>query len=127
MEGDVFGRLLAIMLRERVDSEYYLTYPCSPVSPALCKVKREKNKLGKTTLSNKPKLQIKPSTPINIAEDIINRFFFLLHLYLTLPTTFEKLAKSLLLKNCYSFKLEMHFVFDRYLTPSIKYYKRKTS
>lgn len=61
MERDVFGRLLAIGLKKKIDVEYCLTFPLAPAPPALFQCSGEMFKTTKSTLADYLKSQIKLS------------------------------------------------------------------
>lgn len=52
--------------------------------------------------------------------DIIDGFYFLHTIGASLSQSFSKVAKTILLKICNTKASEMHMVFDRYFSPSIK-------
>ncbi|CAH0555054.1 unnamed protein product [Brassicogethes aeneus] len=112
MERDIFGRLLAIAINKKVDIEYCLSYPLAPVPPALFHCTGHMFKTDKSTFSKHLKSKIEPSHPGQIEIEIIDGFYYMYYMGTTLPQTFGKL--------CSSNASEVHIIFDRYLTPSIK-------
>ena len=120
MERDIFGRLLAIAIDKKVDIEYCLSYPLAPVPPALFHCTGHMFKTDKSTLSKQLKSKIEPANPGQIDIDIIDVFYYMYHIGSTLPQTFGKLALSILIKLCSTNAHEVHIIFDRYLTLSIK-------
>ncbi|XP_072754742.1 uncharacterized protein [Anoplolepis gracilipes] len=129
MERDIVGRLLAIALEKKVDMAFCLSYPLSPAPPALCHSTGEIFKTDKSKFAEKIKSFIKPSTPTNIDIEIIDGFYFLHNkLGPSTPNRFDKLAEFILKKIIFFSKAsEIHIIFDRYFTPSIKDIERYNS
>ena len=88
--------------------------------PALFSCTGEMFKTDKSTLAKTLKSQVEMVEPKNINVEIIDGFYFLHLIGSTMPHTFEKIAESILIKLCSSDANEIHLIFDRYLTPSIK-------
>lgn len=99
---------------------FCLSYPLSSAPPALCHSTGEIFKTDKSKLAEKIKSFIEPSTPTNIDIEIIDGFYFLHKLGPSTPNRFDKLAEFILRKICFSKAPEIHIIFDRYFTPSIK-------
>lgn len=120
MERDIFGRLLAIAIEHKVDIENCLSYPLAPVPPALFHCTGHMYKTDKSTLSKHLKSKIEVSNPGHIDVEIIDGFYYLYSIGSTLPQSFGKVAEAILIKLCSTNSQEIHIIFDRYLTPSIK-------
>lgn len=73
-----------------------------------------------TSLSKQLTSKIVPANLGQIDVEIIDGFYFMYQIGSTLPQTFGKLAESILIKLCSKNARELHIIFDRYLTPSIK-------
>lgn len=120
MERDIFGRLLAIAVNQKVDIGYCLSFPLAPVPPALFHCSGDMMKTDKSTLGKQLTAKIAPANPGQVDIEIIDGFYYLYQIGATLPQTFGKVAESILIKLCSRNASEVHIVFDRYLTPSIK-------
>lgn len=120
MERDIFGRLLAISINKKINLEYCLTFPLAPMPPALFSCAGEMFKTAKSTLAKVLKSNTDMVQPTNINVEIIDGFYFLHLIGSSMPQTFDKVAESILIKMCSTTAAEIHLVFDRYLSPSIK-------
>ncbi|CAB3249495.1 unnamed protein product [Arctia plantaginis] len=120
MERDIFGRLLAIAINQKVDIEYCLSFPLAPVPPALFHCSGDMMKTDKSTLSKQLTAKIAPANPGQVDVEIIDGFYYMYQIGSTLPLKFGKIAESILIKLCSKNAREVHIIFDRYLTPSIK-------
>ncbi|XP_049318490.1 uncharacterized protein LOC125780337 isoform X2 [Bactrocera dorsalis] len=120
MERDIFGRLLAISVNKRINLEHCLTFPLAPLPPALFSCAGEMFKTAKSTLAKALKSGTEVVEPTNISVEIIDGFYFLHLIGSSMPQTFEKVAESILIQLCSTTATEIHLVFDRYISPSIK-------
>lgn len=120
MERDIFGRLLAIAVEKKIDVEYCLSYPLAPMSPALfqCNGKMQKTNKAAFALDLKSKLDESNSQTVDVV--LIDGFYFLHLLGSSIPTSYEKISRTILFKLCSNPGSEVHLTFDRYLSPSIK-------
>ena len=91
MEWDLFGCLLALLLKKELNMEYCLSFLLSPIPPALCTVTGEMNETCKTTLAKTLKTYTKFCLP-PIKNDI-DGFAFLYSLGNNVPQTFQKFAE----------------------------------
>lgn len=123
MESDVFGRLLAITLEKEVDIVACLSYPLPPAPPALCQYNGDMHKTDKSMLAKVLKSSVDSVPPVNVDIDIIDGFYFLYTIGASLPQSFEKVSETILVKICNTGASEIHIVFDRYFSPSIKDYE----
>ncbi|CAG5110081.1 Protein of unknown function, partial [Cotesia congregata] len=126
MERDIFGRLLAISVKKKINLEHCLTFPLAPMPPALFSLTGEMLKTPKSTFANSLKSQVEMVEPTNIDVEIIDGFYFLYLIGNSMPQTFEKVAESILMKICASQAKEIHLIFDQYVTPSIKDSERQS-
>ena len=126
MERDIFGRLLAISLKKQINLEYCLSFPLAPAPPSLFQFSGEMFKTEKAQLANILRSNVKPSTPNRPDIEIVDGFYFLHLLGPSLPQSFDNLSKFILQKLCSTKTKEIHLVFDRYLTTSIKDWERKS-
>lgn len=120
MERDIFGRLLAIAINQKVDIGYCLSFPLAPVPPALFHCSGDMMKTDKSTLGKQLTAKIAPANPGQVDIEVIDGFYYLYQIGASLPQTFGKVAESILIKLCSRNAPEVHIIFDRYLTPSIK-------
>lgn len=126
MERDIFGRLLAISIKKKINLEHCLTFPLAPMPPALFSCTGEMLKTPKSKFAHILKSEIEMVEPTNINVEIIDGFYFLYSIGNSMPQTFEKVAESILMKICASHATEIHIIFDRYLSPSIKDSERQS-
>lgn len=94
--------------------------------PALCQYTGEMYKTNKSVLrlAKHLKSKIESSIPTDIDVDVIDGFYFLYLLGQNVPQTFDKIAELILRKICTIDASKIHFIFDTYVTPSIKDSKR---
>lgn len=97
-----------------------MTYPLSPFPPALTYPTGEMFKTDKSKLAKKLISSIEISVPHHIDVEIIDGFHLLRNLELSVPETFGNTAKFILQKICNTTASEIHLIFDRYLSLSIK-------
>ncbi|KAH9637765.1 hypothetical protein HF086_007794 [Spodoptera exigua] len=126
MERDVFGRLLAISLNKKINFEYCLTFPLAPLPPALFSCTGEMLKTTKSTLAKILKSKTEMVEPTHINVEIIDGFYYLHLIGSSIAQTFDKIAESILIKICSTNATEIHLIFDRYLSPSIKDSERES-
>ncbi|XP_077276997.1 uncharacterized protein LOC143905452 [Temnothorax americanus] len=126
MERDIFGRLLAISIEKDINIEHCLTFPLAPVPPALFSFTGEFLKTDKSKLAQALKSNVKTVEPTGVDIEIIDGFYYLYVIGLSMPQTFDKVAESILVKLCSTNASEIHIIFDRHITPSIKDCERKS-
>lgn len=122
MERDLFGRLLGIALKEKLDLKKVLSYPLTNVPLSLCHFDGSICKTDQTAMLKI--LQKKGTTNElhNVEIGIIDGFL-LFDLLLDVPQTFGKISKKLLqMVTGYEGK-EIIVVFDQYSSPSIRDYE----
>lgn len=74
MERDIFGRLLAISIKKKINLEHCLTFRLAPMPPALFSYTGEMLKIPKSTFANNLKSQMEMVEPTNINVEIIDGF-----------------------------------------------------
>jgi len=121
MERDLMGTILAISLENKVDMEYVLAFPLTPVP--LCfshldgsMVKTKKSILYEILENRIPSCK---KLPARVDFQLIDGFF-LLRLFVDLPSTFGGVARAILSKICNTTARRIDLVFDRTVSPSIK-------
>jgi len=77
-------------------------------------------KTPKSTLLKETEKRIQTKNPGIVADVLIIEAMFFLHLFVDLPLTFGALAKFILQRICKQRGKEIHFVFDKTISPPIK-------
>ena len=113
---DLFGSILYISLQRKVDIAQMVKYHLTPVSLSLSHVD--------WTMWSTPKSALL-ITPDEIDVQIIDATFFL-HLHKDLPANFGGVAKYLLRSILQRDGKVIHFVSDKWITPSIKDCERQS-
>lgn len=93
--------------------------------PALFSCTGEMLKTPKSAFAKILKSQTEMVEPTNINVEIIDGFYYLHLIGKSMPQTFEKVAESILIKICSTNATEIHLIFDRYLSTSIKVSERQ--
>ena len=119
MTRDLFGSILFHALQSKVDMEEVLKYPLTPVPLSLCHPDGIMQKTPKSKLLLELEKRIATRNPHNIDIRIIDGMFFL-HLFVELPPTFGALAILILKQVCKQKGNEIHLIFDKTISPSIK-------
>lgn len=96
-----------------------LSYPLTPIPLCFSHLDGTINATPKSTLLNSLEKRNISSDPSKVDVKIIDGFF-LLHLFVDLPTTFGKIARYILNKLCGTNCKRVDLVFDQIVTPSIK-------
>ena len=103
---------------KKIDMAEVLNYPLKPVLLCLSHVDGSINSIPKSNLLNYIDSQFVTVPPSSVDATIINAAFFL-HLQINPPNTFGGIARSILNQIMrYSGNI-IHFVADKWLTPSI--------
>lgn len=125
MMRDLFGSLLYLSLEKKIDIAEVLSYPLTPLPLSLCHIDGSIQKTPKSALLKYLETKTDSMSPPNVDVQIIDAMFFL-HLYSNLPSNFKGVAKYLLsrLTDCNG-KI-VHFVSDKWITPSIKDIERNS-
>lgn len=113
-------------MKKKKNLEHCLTFPLAPMPPALFSPTGEMFKTPKSKFANILKSEIETVEPTNINIEIIDGFHYLHQIGNSMPQTFDKVAESILIKICSSSATEIHLIFDRYLSPSIKDNERQS-
>lgn len=119
MERDLFGRILAIALEEKVDIRNVLEYPLTPVPLCFSHLDGQMNKTNKAKLFKILEDRVKHQPPTTIDVSNIDGFFFL-HLCPDYPSSFEKSSRHILQCICAFRAKKIHLIFDRVTSPFIK-------
>ena len=96
-----------------------LKYPLTPVPLSLCHVDGSMHKSPKAALMKHLETKVVSQPSLSIDVTIIDAMFFL-HLYQNLPATFGGVARYLLGRILDVGGKTIHFVSDKWITPSIK-------
>ena len=116
---DLFGSILYLSLQKKIDIAEVLKYPLTPVPLSLSHVDGTMQKTPKSTLMKHLESRVKSTAPISVDVTVIDAMFFL-HLQLNLPVTFGAIALCLLRRLINSKGNIVHFVADKWISPSIK-------
>ena len=119
MERDLFGRMLALSLKENVDITKVLSYPLTPVPMFLCHIDGTMYKTDKAVLMKMLEKKIATQSPDSVHIKIIDGFF-IVHLMKDVTKTFGGISKKILHKITNTSAPRIDVVFDRHKTPSVK-------
>ena len=97
--------------------EEVLSYPFTPIPFSLCHVNDLKQTTSKVKILYELESRIPNDMPPNV--DVVDAIFSL-HLQKTIPGTFGTLSIYLLTRICAENGSELHIVFDKAQSPSIK-------
>lgn len=119
MQRDVFGRLLYVSLKNKIDLEKALSYPLAPIPFSLCHTNGTICKTPKSVIINElleyqTEIVNPPEADIHLVDG-----FYLLHTLKNLPNRYGKISMHILKILTYNRK-EVHIIFDKYKNPSIK-------
>jgi hypothetical protein len=82
MQRDLFGRILAIALENKVDIKQVLEYPLTPVPSSLCHVDGLMNKTPKATLFKNLESRVTNLSPSSVDAYIVDGFFFYIYVWI---------------------------------------------
>lgn len=122
MERDIFGRLLSLSLEHRIDIETCLSFALAPIPPALPQYNGDMIKTAKSKPATALKNHLKSANSAETFEKdiyVIDGFHFLRTLGNILQN-YGKISEIILRKICNTTAREIHLIFDRYHSPSIK-------
>ena len=125
---DLFGCILYHSLQQNIDTEEVLEYSLTPVPLSLSHVDGTMQKTHKATLMKPLELKVTATLPPSINTTIIVASF-ILHFQTSssLPANFGAIAHILLQKVMYEEGDVIHFVTDKWLSPSIRDCERDSS
>ena len=116
---DLFGSILFLSLECKVDMAEVLSYPLTPVSLSLSLVDGAMLKTKKSTLTSALEMKVTKRPPDILHETAINASFFL-YLQYNLRSTFGQVAKVMLSNIMKAKGNVIHFIFDKWISPSSK-------
>ena len=119
MTSDLFGSILYHALQAEVDMEQILRYTLTTVPLSTSHVNGTMQKTPKSKLIQELEKRVASNPPTNVDVTIIDGMFFF-HLLYQPPSTFAGLADHLLRQVCKQRGTEIHLVFDKTISPSIK-------
>ena len=121
MTRDLFGSILFHALQAKVDMGEVLRYPLTPVLLSLCHPDGTMQNTPKSKLLVELENRINSCSPGDVTIDvkIVDGMFFL-HLFVDLSLTFGPLAKLILQQVSKQRGTEIHLIFDKTISPSIK-------
>ena len=119
MTRNLFGSILYHALPAEVDMEQILRYPLTPVPFSISHVNGTMQKTPKSKLLQELEKRVASNPPTNVDVTIIDGMFFF-HFLHQPPSTFAGLANNLLRQVCKQRGTEIHLVFDKIISPSIK-------
>ena len=119
MTRDLFGSILFHALQAKVDMGEVLRYLLTPVPLSLCHPDETMQSTPKSKLLVELQNRINSCSPGTIDVRIVDGMFFL-HLFVDLPLTFGPLAKLILQQVCKQRGTEIHLIFDKTISPSIR-------
>ena len=127
MVRDLFGSILYLSLEKSINMAEVLTYPLTPVPLSLCHPNGIMLKTKKSALLNALETRVKTVPPdtidITIIDVTITDAIFLLHLHPNLLVSFGGATRYLLARIMEFEGNEIHFVSDKWITPSITDYE----
>ena len=119
MVRDIFGSVLRLSLENSIGMAEVLRYPLTPLPLSISHVDGTMLKAPKSTLLKYLEAKVKSDPPTSIDVTIIDAMFFM-HLQVNLPDTFGGVAKYLLTSLMKFDGKEIHFVTEKWVSPSIK-------
>ena len=116
MVRDLFGSILFLALQRKIDMAEVLSFPLTPTPLLLSHADGTMLKTQKSKLMEESKSRIFSEKPNHVDVIIIDAMFFL-HLWKDLPATF---ARFLLIKAFAQEGNNIHLVYDKIVSPSVK-------
>ena len=117
------GRLLTLPAKRRLDLEYILEFPLTPVPLSLCTAEGSMSKTDKNRLLHILEANVPASEDCNqgsLCFCIIDGQCLLHCLPPHIPPTYASLARAILSQTVSMSTLETRLLFDDYLIPSLK-------
>ena len=119
MVRDLFGSILFLALQRKIDMAEVLSFPLTPTPLSLSHADGTMLKTQKSKLMEELESRIFSEKPNHVDVIIIDAMFFL-HLWKDLPATFGTIARFLLIKAFAQKGNNIHLVFDKVVSPSVK-------
>ena len=119
MVRDLFSSILFLSLQHKIDTEEVFSYSLTSVALLLCHVNGLKQTTPKVKLSYELESRFQTIYHPNVDATVIDAIFFL-HLQKKIPGTFGALPSYYLTLICAEKGNELHMVFDKVQSPSIK-------
>ena len=119
MERDLFGSILYLSVTNNIDLPCIFSFPLTPIPLSLAHIDGGMLKTPKAKLLKELEQRIESDEPPFVDVYIADGFFFL-HLFVDIPSSFGALAKKILTKLCSQNAREIHILFDKYQSPSVK-------
>ena len=119
MVGDLFGSILFLTLKRKIDMAEVLSFPLTPTLLSLRHADGTMLKTQKSKLMEELESRIF-SEKANHVDVIIIDVMFFLHLWKDLPATFGTIARFLLMKAFAQKGNNIHLVFEKVFLPSVK-------
>ena len=119
MTRDLFGSILYHALQAEADMEQILICPLAPVPLAMSPVCGTMQKTSKLKVLQELEKRVASNPPTNVDVTIIDGMLFFHLLYQT-SSAFAGLEDHLLRQVCKQRGTEIHLVFDKTISPSMK-------
>ena len=119
MVRDLFGSILFLALQRKIDMAEVLSFPLTPTPLSLSHADGTMLKTQKSKLMEELESRIFSEKPNHVDVIIIDAMFFL-HLWKDLPATFGTIARFLLIKAFAQKGNNIHLVYDKIVSPSVK-------
>ena len=123
MVRDLFGSILFLALQRKIDMAEVLSFPLTPTPLSLSHADGTMLKTQKSKLMEELESRIFNEKTNHVDVTIVDAMFFL-YLWKDLPATFGTFARFLLIKAFAQKGNNIHLVFDKVASPSIKDYER---
>ena len=116
MDRNLFGNILSLALQKEIDMAKVLQFPLTPTPLSLSHAQKSK-------LMEELESRIFSEKTNHVDITIIDAMFFL-HLWKDLPATFGTITRFLLIKAFAQKGNNVHLLFDKVVSPSVKDCKR---
>ena len=117
---NLFGSVLFLSLQRKVDMAEVFCNPLTPVPLSLCHTDVTILNSPKAKLLTELKSRVKSEAPTKTDATVVDRMFFL-HVLVDPPKTFKQVTIYLLRKMLCNFNCKnIHQLFDKVVSPSIK-------
>ena len=115
----LFGSILDLTIKKRIDIREVLAYPLTPLPLSLCHVDGSLLHSPKAALLHHLESKIVSSPPSSVDVTIVDAMFFM-HLQVNLPGSFDEVARCFLAQLTKFQRKVIHFVSVKWISPSIK-------